>query len=107
MKGFVKVLNPVAPHISEEIWEKLGGDNFLVFEAWPSYDESKLVESTVSIAVSVNGKKRDVISIAADASKDEMEKLALASDNVQKFIEGKDIVKVIVVPGKMVNFVIK
>ena len=107
LKPFVLLLSPLAPHLAEELWEVLGSTESLAYEPWPQYDESLLVESEVEIPVQVNGKVRARLKVAADADKDAMEQAAKADDNVQKFLEGKTVVKVVVVPGRMVNFVVK
>ena len=107
-EGFIKLLNPLCPHITEEIWkEKLGHNETITYEKWPEYDEEKMNESDVTIAVQVNGKVRGTINISKDLSNDEIEKKALENENVKKFIEGKEIVKVIVIQGRIVNIVIK
>ncbi len=107
-EGFMKLLNPVAPHITEEIWhEVLGHENTITYETWPTYDESKLVEDTYTMVVQVNGKVRGKIEVSTNASKEEMESLAMSIENVKKNIEGKEIVKVITIPSKLVNIVVK
>lgn len=106
-EGFVKLMAPVAPHMMEEIWHVFGHDESVQFAAWPTYDASKLVESTVEMAVTVNGKKRGSFEIAKDASKEEAQAAATALPHVKEFLEGKEIKKVIVVPNKIVNIVAK
>ena len=106
-EGFVKLLNPVCPHITEEIWERLGHNNTIAYENWPTYDEEKTIEDNITIGVQVNGKLRGTIDIKKDALKEEVEELAKSNENVKKFTEGFDIVKVIVVPNKIVNIVVK
>ena len=107
-EGFIKLLNPLCPHITEEIWhEKLGHNNTIAYEEWPKYDEDKISESEVTIGVQVNGKLRGTISITKDLSNEEIEKIALANENVKKFTDGKEIVKVIVIQGRIVNVVVK
>lgn len=106
-EGFVKLMAPVAPHMMEEIWHVFGHDESVQFAAWPTYDASKLVESTVEMAVTVNGKKRGNFQIAKDASREEAQAAATALPHVKEFLEGKEIKKVIVVPNKIVNFVAK
>ena len=106
-EGFVKLLNPLCPHITEEIWERLGHNNTIAYEPWPTYDEEKTIDDTITIGVQVNGKLRGTIDIAKDAPKEEVEELAKANENVKKFTEGFEIVKVIVVPNKIVNIVVK
>ena len=107
-EGFIKLLNPICPHITEEIWNTfLGHKNTIAFEKWPTYDDTKLVEDSFEMIVQVNGKVRGKLQTSVDTSKEEMEKLAKEIDNVKVHIEGKDIVKVIVVPKKLVNIVVK
>lgn len=106
-EGFVKLMAPVAPHMMEEIWHVFGHDESVQFAAWPTYDASKLVESTVEMAVTVNGKKRGNFQIAKDASREEAQAAAIALPHVKEFLEGKEIKKVIVVPNKIVNIVAK
>ncbi|MCF1784339.1 leucine--tRNA ligase [Lactobacillus mulieris] len=106
-EGFVKLLAPVAPHMMEEIWQVLGHNESISYAEWPKFDPEKLVESTVEIMVQVNGKLRGKFSAAKDAAKDELEKAAMADHHVQKFLEGKDVKKVIVIPNKIVNIVAK
>ncbi len=106
--GLTKMLNPIAPHITEEVNEivKLS-DESLVRQAWPVCDESKLVESEMLIIVQVNGKLRAKVNVPAGASKEDIEKTAMNDDNVKSSIEGKEVVRVIVVPNKLVNIVVK
>lgn len=106
-EGFVKMLAPIAPHIGEELWDRLGNEDTITYQPWPTYDESLLVDSEVEIVVQVNGKVRAKLNIPKDTSKDEMEALALKDENVKLSIEGKDIKKVIAVPQKLVNIVAK
>jgi leucyl-tRNA synthetase len=105
VEGFVKLLSPICPHIAEELWAKLGHSESISYEAWPAYDEAKLVEDEVEIVVQVNGKVRAKLSISAQASKEQMEQIAMADESVQEQIEGKTVRKVIAVPGKLVNIV--
>ena len=104
---FIKLLNPIAPHMTEEIWSLMGHDNTIAYEEWPKYDIEKTKEDTFFMVVQVNGKVRGKIEVAADTSKEEMEKLAYEIENVKVHIEGHDVVKTIVVPKKLVNIVIK
>ena len=106
-KTFLALLNPFAPHITEELWQQLGETGLLSVAPWPTYDEAKTVESTVEMAVQVNGKLKGTIKLAADADKQAAIDAALAEEKVQHAIEGKQIVKQIVVPGKIVNLVVK
>ena len=107
VEGLVKLLSPIAPHICEEMWQLLGHDNSLAYETWPEYDESKTKDSEITYVVSINGKVRDKILVDAEASKEEVEAKAFASEKVKQFTDGHTIVKVIVVPKKIVNIVIK
>ena len=88
-----KMLAPIAPHIGEELWDRLGNEDTITYQPWPTYDESLLVDSEVEIVVQVNGKVRAKLNIPKDTSKDEMEALALKDENVKLSIEGKDIKK--------------
>jgi leucyl-tRNA synthetase len=103
----LKLLNAVAPHMAEELWEKLGHDELLVYEPFPSFDPKKLVKDEIELVLSVNGKLRDKVLVENNLDKKELEKIALASEKIQKYTEGKNIVKVIVVPNKLVNIVVK
>ncbi len=106
-EGFVKLLNPVAPFITEELWEMLGHNKTIANESWPTYDEEKTKESEKQIAVQVNGKVRGNIAITDSDSESEIKEKALNNENVKKHIDGKEIVKVIVIKGKIVNIVVK
>lgn len=103
---FLLLLSPFAPHISEELWESLGHTETLACHPWPSYDEALLVENTVKLIIQVNGKVRDTIEVAADISEDEAKKTVLQRDTVKKWIEGKEIKKIIFVGGKILNIVV-
>ena len=105
--NFLKILNPIAPHITEELWEMLGNDNTIAYEKWPTYEEAKTINNTLEIGVQVNGKLRGTIKVEKDSSKELLESLALNEENVKKHLEGKEIVKVIVVPNRIVNIVVK
>lgn len=105
VEGFVKMLSPVAPHVAEEIWEQLGHTDTITYEEWPVFDAAKLVEDEVEVVLQVMGKVRSKLSVPKDISKEDLEKVALADEGLQKWIEGKTIRKVIVVPGKLVNVV--
>ena len=104
---FLKLLSPFAPHITEEIYELIGGEGFLTVSAWPDYDESKTIDATVEVGVQVNGKVRAAVSIPAGCDKDTAMTAAKANDRVASFLEGKKIVKEIFVPGKIINIVVK
>ncbi|MCK8060687.1 MULTISPECIES: leucine--tRNA ligase [unclassified Fusibacter] len=107
LKSFLHILNPVAPHITEEIWEQVGYEKVIHETAWPVYDEAALEESVVEIAVQINGKLRTVINMASDVSREEAEKIALSDEKIIQSTQDKKIVKVIVIPGKIVNIVVK
>ena len=105
LEPFVLVLAPYAPHLAEELWEKLGHKQSLAYEPWPKYNEALLKEDKVTIILQVNGKLRDRADVSADTSQAELEKLALANRRVQEFLAGKQVRKVVIVPGKLVNVV--
>ncbi|RAV34158.1 leucine--tRNA ligase [Corynebacterium heidelbergense] len=107
VEPLVLMLAPVAPHIAEEMWQRLGHEGTLAYEPFPSFEEKWLVDSTIEIPVQVMGKVRGRIHVAPDAPKEDLEAAALAEEKVRPHIEGKQIVKIIVVPGKMVNIVAK
>ena len=108
LKKMVIVIAPFAPHMAEELWEQLGGETKSVFDAeWPAWDESYLVENEVQLTVSFNGKARFQMTFPADATKEDIEKKALVDERSQHYIDGKTIVKIIVVPKKIINIVCK
>ena len=104
-EGFVKMIYCIAPHIGEEMWNQLGHNNTITYEPWPTYDESKLVLNTIKMGVSVNGKPRATIEVAVDASEEEIKAIALNEEGVKRHTEGKEIKKIIVVKGKIINIV--
>jgi len=101
------MLAPVAPHICEELWERLGHDESLAHAAFPTFDEKWLVDDSVEIPVQVNGKVRARIQVPVDADRDTLQSVALADEKVVELLDGKEPVKVIAVPGRMVNLVVK
>ncbi|WP_316571072.1 leucine--tRNA ligase [Neobacillus sp. YIM B06451] len=103
MEGFVKLLSPVAPHVCEELWEKLGHTDTVSYEPWPTFDETKLVEDEVEIVVQINGKMKKKLMVPSDATREVMEELAMKEISAE--LEGKTVRKVIAVPGKLVNVV--
>ena len=107
LEKLVVLLAPFAPHVAEELWEKLGHTTTVCDAEWPIFDESHLKEDSVTLSVSFNGKTRFTLDFPADASADAIREATLASEQAQKYLEGKNVVKVIVVPGRIVNIVIK
>lgn len=106
IEGFVQLLAPIAPHMGEELWSILGNDGGISYAPWPTYDEAALVEDEVEVVFQVNGKVRAKSNVPRDLGKDELEKVALANETVQEYIEGKTVRKVIAVPNKLVNIVV-
>ena len=106
-EGFIKLLSPVAPHIAEELWNRLGHSDTITYEAWPTYDESKLVDDEINLPVQVNGKVRATIKVPVDATQEQIKEIVHQAENVQAHIEGKTIVKEIYVKGKIYNIVVK
>ena len=105
--NFIKLLSPFAPHLAEEMWAELGQEGFIATAEWPAWDEEKTKDATVEIGVQVNGKVRGTIRIPADCGRDEALAAGKADLNVQKFIEGKTVVKEVYVPGRILNIVVK
>jgi leucyl-tRNA synthetase len=103
----VIMLGAYAPHLGEELWEKLGGKESVSKAAWPKYDEKLIVDSEATIVVQVNGKIRDKFSVPMGTARAELEKQGLALPGIRKWIEGQNVVKVITVPDKLVNIVVK
>src|SRR5690606_6712006 len=99
MCAFVKLLSPFAPHIAEELWQLLGFEKSIAYEPWPEFDASKVAEDTIEVPVQINGKLRAKILVPADANPQAMQEIAEASDDVQGHIAGKNVLKVIAVPG--------
>jgi leucyl-tRNA synthetase len=103
----LQLLNPIAPHVTEELWNMLGHETLLVYETYPSYDESKLVKDEIDLVISINGKVRDKLVVENNLPQKELERIALGSEKIKNHLEGKQVVKVIVVPNKLVNIVVK
>ena len=101
------LLNPFAPHITEELWQLIGNEGMLHETSWPEYDPAKIIDDEIEIVVQINGKVRDKLLVAKDADNEEIKNLCMETEKVKKLIEGKTIVKVITVPGKLVNIVVK
>jgi leucyl-tRNA synthetase len=106
LEAVVLMLSPMTPHICHALWNALGHETAVVDEPWPAFDESALERDTIELVVQVNGKLRGRVSVPADAGRDDIEAIAIADDNVQRFVDGKEIRKVIVVPGRLVNIVV-
>jgi leucyl-tRNA synthetase len=107
MESLVLLLSPFAPHIAEELWEALGHGQTLAFEPWPRYDKAALKEDTVEVPVQINGKLRGKIVVASDVDKEALESAARSDSHVAELLSGKTVVKTVVVPGRMVNFVVR
>jgi leucyl-tRNA synthetase len=106
VQALVTMLAPFAPHIAEELWHLLGHDNSVHTANWSTYDPEALIADEITLVIQINGKKRGDLQVSAQLSKAELEKYALDSEVAQRHIQGKTIKKAIVVPGKLVNFVI-
>lgn len=107
MVAFAKLLSPMAPHIAEELWQLLGNADTIAYEPWPTYDEALTKSAEVEVPLQINGKLRAKITVPAECTKEELEKLAFTDSRIQELTSGKSIVKVIVVPGRLVNVVVK
>jgi leucyl-tRNA synthetase len=106
-KAMMILLSPYAPHMAEELWHRYGGKESMTYEPWPSYDPAKCVDDTVTLSIQVNGKMRGTIEVLKTADKAEVFAQAKALESVAKHMEGKDLLKEIYVPGKIINFVVK
>ena len=106
LEAAVLMLSPIVPHITNELWQHLGHEGLVVDCAWPQVDASALQRSTIELAVQVNGKLRGKVAVPVDADQDSIRALAVAESNVQRFVAGKELRKVIVVPGRLVNLVV-
>jgi len=106
LDAILLMLAPIVPHICQQLWQELGHDKDIVIESWPTVDESALEQDSIKMMLQVNGKLRGDILVSASASKEDIEKLALADDNVMRFIDDKPVKKVIVVPKRLVNIVV-
>ena len=104
-EGFIKMLNPIAPHITEELWSILGHKDSIAYEAWPTFDEEKCKEDIITLPIQVNGKLRATIQVSLDSDESLIKKMALEA--VKSYIDGKNIVKEIYVKNKIYNIVIK
>ena len=106
-KTLITLLNPVAPHMTEELWLTYGNGELLSLHPWPKYDEGKTVDDEIEIVVQINGKIKDKLMIPAGLDKDGTQEAAMNTEKIKGLIEGKNVVKVIAVPGKLVNIVVK
>ena len=104
-RSLVLMLGPLVPHIAEELWERLGNQGSVVHESFPEADTSLLVDETIEIPVQVNGKVRSRVTMTANAENELVEQAALNDERIQELLEGKEVRKIIVIPGKMVNIV--
>ena len=107
VEPLVQMVSPLAPHIAEELWSALGHSSTITFEPFPTFDEQLLIDDSVELPVQINGKVKARITVPADASQADTEALALADSRVAELVAGKNVVKTIVVPGRMVNLVVK
>ncbi|MBR6163074.1 class I tRNA ligase family protein, partial [bacterium] len=105
--SLLKLLAPVVPHLAEEIYSSYGGKTSIHTQEWPSFDENLAKSGTITLVAQINGKVKDKIEVDTDTSKEELEKIALNSEKIKALLEGKEVVKVIVVPSKLVNIVVK
>ncbi|MDO4855694.1 MAG: leucine--tRNA ligase [Limosilactobacillus gorillae] len=107
MEGFVKMIAPLMPHLAEELWSQFNESETITYQPWPTYDPKALVEDEVEMIVQVNGKVRGKIKMAKDALNKEVEEAALANEHVHSFVDGKEVKKIIVIPNRIVNIVVK
>lgn len=107
LKNLVLLLAPFAPHISEELWQHLGGSFSVHQESWPSYDPASLEMDEITLVIQINGKVRDKLDVPKNISKEDLQAKVLAEPRIKKYIEGKEVVKVVIVPGKLINVVVK
>jgi leucyl-tRNA synthetase len=103
----MKLMSPVAVHLSEEVWTSLGAKTSIHDEKWSEWDENLAKTSSITLVIQINGKVRDKIDVSESLSQDELKEIALQSEKVKEFTQGKEIVKIIVVPKKLVNIVVK
>ena len=105
IEGFLLLISPITPHLAEELWSKLGKTDTIAYAEWPTFDETKLSDDTVEVAVQINGKIRAKITVEKDCSKEELEQAALENEDVKQWMEGKELKKIIAIPGRLVNIV--
>jgi leucyl-tRNA synthetase len=106
LEKFILILSPFAPHLAEELWSRLGHSESLAYGQWPTFDAELVKEKEIELAVQIRGKIKDKITVAADATEDEIQKMALASEKVQAALEGKNPKKIIVIKSRLVNIVV-
>jgi leucyl-tRNA synthetase len=106
LRTLALLLAPFAPHFAEEVWEALGEEGRVSVQNWPGFDPGATLDETVNIAVQVNGKVRATVKVSKDATKEQLEEAAKADEKVQKWLEGKTIRRIVVVPGRLVNIVV-
>jgi len=106
MKVMAQMMQPMTPHLAEEIWTAMGGTGLVAQAPWPAVDPAMLVDDTVTLPIQINGKRRDEVEVSADISKEELEKIVMANDSVQRALDGNALKKLIIVPGRIVNVVI-
>ena len=104
---FLQLLNPFAPHMTEELWERLGHNEMLAYEPWPKYDEEKTIDDLIDLPIQVNGKLRANIQINKDEDREKVKELVHQNDKVQSYLEGKEVIKEIYVPNRIYILVIK
>lgn len=107
IESLVKLVQPFAPHLAAELWQQLGHESQLDFEAWPTWNDAKILSDTVTVIVQVNGKLRAKLDVSVDMPEEDIKRLALDEANVQKFLDGKEPAKVIYIPGKLISIVVK
>ena len=103
----IRILSPFAPHLSEELWESIGGEGLCSLAEWPQWDEAKTVDQTVEVAVQINGKVRATLELPVNCPREDAIAIAKADDKVKPYLEGKTVIKEISVPNKIVNIVVK
>jgi leucyl-tRNA synthetase len=106
MRVMAQLMSPMTPHLAEDVWSMLGGTGLVAQAAWPKADPALLIDDEVTLPIQINGKRRAEISVPKDMPADEVEKIALANDDVVKFLAGQPVKKIIVVPGRIINVVI-
>ena len=106
LDSIVLMLSPIIPHLSHQLWQDLGHDSIIINETWPQHDASALVQDSIEMVVQVNGKVRGKIQVSVEADKKTCESVALENENVRRFIDGRPLRKIIVVPKKLVNIVV-